>query len=112
MKKFLILIIILFISNKLVAENITDQWSDSDFTYKDLIDSGFEVKAYDTSTLEVANGMTIMFFVTVLQKDKEVYGLPTMHEVRPSIEKKSKHYSEVLSEEVINKYKNMDFWNR
>ena len=73
MKKFLILIIILFISNKLVAENITDQWSDSDFTYKDLIDSGFEVKAYDTSTLEVANGMTIMFFVTVLQKDKEVY---------------------------------------
>ena len=46
------------------------------------------------------------------EKDKEVYGLPTMHEVRPKIEKKSKHYSEVLSEEVINKYKNMDFWNR
>ena len=46
------------------------------------------------------------------EKDKEVYGLSTMHEVRPSIEKKSKHYSEVLSKEVINKYINMDFWNR
>ena len=46
------------------------------------------------------------------EKDKEVYGLPSMHEVRSKIEKKSKNYSEVLSSEVINKYKNMDFWNR
>ena len=46
------------------------------------------------------------------EKDKEVYGLETMHEVRPSIKKTSKHYSEVLSDAVINKYKNMDFWNR
>ena len=46
------------------------------------------------------------------EKDKEVYGLETMHEVRPSIKKTSKHYSEVLSDAVINKYNNMDFWNR
>jgi sulfotransferase len=46
------------------------------------------------------------------EKDKEVYGLPTMHEVRNKVEKKSKHYSEVLSEEVINKYKDLDFWNK
>jgi predicted PolB exonuclease-like 3'-5' exonuclease len=46
------------------------------------------------------------------EKDTEVYGLPTMHEVRNKVEKTSRHYSEVLSEEVINKYKNMDFWNR
>ena len=46
------------------------------------------------------------------EKDKEVYGLETMHEVRPSIKKTSKHYSEVLSSSVINKYINMDFWNR
>ena len=46
------------------------------------------------------------------EKDTEVYGLPTMHEVRKKVEKTSRHYSEVLSEEVINKYKNMDFWNR
>ena len=46
------------------------------------------------------------------EKDKEVYGLPTMHEVRQKVEKKSKHYSEVLSKEVINKYKDLDFWNK
>jgi len=46
------------------------------------------------------------------EKDTDVYGLPKMHEVRSKIEKTSRHYSEVLSEEVINKYKNMDFWNR
>ena len=46
------------------------------------------------------------------EKDKEVYGLPTMHEVRQKVEKKSRHYSEVLSEEVINKYKDLDFWNK
>ena len=46
------------------------------------------------------------------EKDTEVYGLPTMHEVRSKIEKTSRHYSEVLSEEVINKYKDLDFWNK
>ena len=46
------------------------------------------------------------------EKDSEVYGLPKMHEVRPKVEKTSRHYSEVLSEAVINKYINMDFWNR
>ena len=55
-------------------------------------------------------------FNNVIQKDREndveVYGLPTMHEVRKSINKISKPYSEVLSTEVINKYINYDFWNQ
>jgi hypothetical protein len=46
------------------------------------------------------------------ENDSEVYGLPTMHEVRSKVEKTSKHYSEVLSKEVINKYKDLDFWNK
>jgi len=46
------------------------------------------------------------------EKDTEVYGLPTMHEVRKSINKISKPYSEVLSTDVINKYINYDFWNQ
>ena len=45
------------------------------------------------------------------EKD-EVYGLPTMHEVRKSINKISKPYHEVLSTDVINKYINYDFWNQ
>ena len=46
------------------------------------------------------------------ERDVEVYGLPTMHEVRKSINKVSKPYQEVLSVDVINKYINYDFWNQ
>ena len=46
------------------------------------------------------------------EKDTEVYGLPTMHEVRKEVKKISKPYSEVLSSEVINKYITYDFWNQ
>ena len=46
------------------------------------------------------------------EKDAEVYGLPTMHEVRKKVNKISKPYTEVLSAEVINKYINYDFWNQ
>ena len=60
------------ISN-LHAETNIDQWQDSNKTYKDLVEEGFEVKAYDTSTLTTESGLILMFFVTVLQKDKEVY---------------------------------------
>ena len=46
------------------------------------------------------------------EKDVEVYGSPTMHEVRKKVNKISKPYTEVLSAEVINKYINYDFWNQ
>ena len=39
----------------------------------DLIDQGFKVKAYDTSTITTDGGLIILFFVTVLQKEKKVY---------------------------------------
>ena len=63
----------LFFNSVLYAESDIDQWEDSEKTYKDLIDDGFEVKAYDTSILKTGSGLILMFFVTVLQKDKEVY---------------------------------------
>ena len=71
--KFLFFIFLLFVNSVLYAESDIDQWKDSEKTYKDLIDEGFEVKAYDTSTLKTENGLILMFFVTVLQKNKEVY---------------------------------------
>ena len=40
---------------------------------KQLINEGFEVKGYDTNSIKTDNGLILMFFVTVLQKDKEVY---------------------------------------
>ena len=71
--KFLFFIFLLFANCALYAESDIDQWEDSEKTYKDLIDQGFEVKAYDTSTLKTESGLILMFFVTVLQKNKEVY---------------------------------------
>ena len=71
--KHLIFIFLLFVNSVLYAETDIDQWEDSEKTYKDLIDDGFEVKAYDTSTLKTNSGLILMFFVTVLQKNKEVY---------------------------------------
>ena len=71
--KLLFFIFLLFVSFVLYAEPDIDQWEDSEKTYKDLIDEGFEVKAYDTSTLKTESGLILMFFVTVLQKNKEVY---------------------------------------
>ncbi len=71
--KFIFFIFLLFANSALYAESDIDQWEDSEKTYKDLIDEGFEVKAYDTSTLKTERGLILMFFVTVLQKNREVY---------------------------------------
>ena len=71
--KFLFFIFLLFANAALYAESDIDQWQDSEKTYQDLIKEGFEVKAYDTSTLKTESGLILMFFVTVLQKNKEVY---------------------------------------
>ena len=70
--KYLIFIIF-FISSLVNANPNTDQWIESDKSYKDLINEGFEVKSYAMNTIETANGLYILLFVTVLQKDKELY---------------------------------------
>ena len=67
------LIIFIFYNTSIFAEVDTDQWQDSNLTYKDLIDQGFEVKAYDINTITTDVGLILVFFVTVLQKEKEVY---------------------------------------
>ena len=51
----------------------TDQWLESEKTYKDLINEGFEVKSYAINNIETANGLYILLFVTVLQKENELY---------------------------------------
>ena len=68
-----IVFIFSFFSFVTLAEADIDQWQDSDKTYDDLVDEGFEVKAYDINTITSENGFLLMFFVTVLQKDNEVY---------------------------------------
>ena len=55
------------------AESNIDQWEDTEKTYKDLIEEGYEVKAYDISTIKTDSGLILMFFVTVLQKNRKVF---------------------------------------
>ena len=62
-----------FLSLPVFAESDNDQWQDSEKTYYDLIQEGFEVKAYDITNIKIQNGYIFMFFVTVLQKDNLVY---------------------------------------
>tara|TARA_B100000131_G_scaffold278060_1_gene282292 strand:+ start:41 stop:379 length:339 start_codon:yes stop_codon:yes gene_type:complete len=66
------MIFILFASILHANPNL-DQWRESDKTYKDLINEGFDVKSYAINNIETANGLYILLFVTVLQKDKEIY---------------------------------------
>ena len=73
MNKFILILFLLFFSSNLFAQNNTDQWSDSKKTYKDLIDEGFKIKAYDTNTINSESGLIILLFITVLQKENDVY---------------------------------------
>ena len=63
--------VFLFFSNLSTANPNIDQWLESEKSYKDLINEGFEVKSYAISDIEVVNDLTIILFVTVLQKDNE-----------------------------------------
>lgn len=63
-----------------------------------------ELEPYDHNLSQITNSHR--------ERDSEVYGLSSMHELKPKIEKTSRSYSDVLSVSVINKYRNLDFWNR
>ena len=73
MIKIKLVIFLVIFSTQLFADSKFDQWSDSKKTYKDLIDEGFEIKAYDTNTINADGDLIILLFITVLQKEKEVY---------------------------------------
>ena len=68
-----ITVILLLFSNYVFANPNLDQWIDTDKTYKDLINEGFEVKSYAINNIETSNGLLLLLFVTVLQKDFELY---------------------------------------
>jgi hypothetical protein len=70
--KYLVTILFL-ISSLAYANPNTDQWMETDKSYKDLINEGFEVKSYAMNTIETENGLYILLFVSVLQKNKELY---------------------------------------
>jgi hypothetical protein len=73
MNKILIILTIIFITKLTYAEPLSDQWVNSEKTYKDLIKEGFEIKAYDTNTISAEGNLTILLFITVLQKKDKVF---------------------------------------
>ena len=84
---FLITLIIVCLFALLVNANPNlDQWMESEKTYKDLIDEGFEVKSYAINNIETVNNLYIILFVTVLQKDKEIYECQEYQTIDKTIE--------------------------
>jgi len=83
---FFIIFFIFLISSIVYANPNLDQWMESDKTYKDLIDEGFEVKSYAINNIETANGLYILLFVTVLQKESEIYECQEYQTINKSIE--------------------------
>ena len=73
LKLFFNIIIFSFFISIVNANPSTDQWLDSEKTYKDLINDGFEVKSYSINNIQTANGLLLLLFVTVLQKDNDLY---------------------------------------
>ena len=73
LKLFLSVIMFMALTSLVNANPNTDQWMESEKTYKDLINEGFEVKSYAINNIETANGLYILLFVTVLQKETELY---------------------------------------
>ena len=82
---FLFSLFILF-SNLSIANPTTDQWLESAKSYKDLINDGFEVKSYAISDIGVGDGLTIILFVTVLQKDQELYECQEYQTINKNVE--------------------------
>ena len=73
LKSFVIGMLFLFFTSISYANPNADQWQESEKTYKDLINEGFEVKSYAINNIETGNGLNILLFVTVLQKNNEIY---------------------------------------
>ena len=73
MYNLIFLFVFTIFSGFVYAQADMDQWKDSEKTYKDLIEEGFEVKAYDTTTIKTDGGLIILMFVTVLQKSTKVF---------------------------------------
>ena len=70
---YLILLISFIFSFSGFANPNLDQWLDTEKTYKDLINDGYEVKSYSISEIQTDNGLILLLFVTVLQKNNDLF---------------------------------------
>ena len=68
-----LIILLITISSPVLANPNLDQWLDTEKTYKDLINDGYEVKSYSINNIQTENGLLLLLFVTVLQKDEDLF---------------------------------------
>ena len=47
-----------------------------------------------------------------LQEDIKAYGMPEMHDVRPTISRSKNNPLEILSDNIIKKYSGLEFWRQ
>ena len=71
--KFIFILFFTIFSNSVLSNPNLDQWLDTEKSYKDLINEGFEVKSYSISNIETTNGLLLILFVTVLQNKDGLY---------------------------------------
>ncbi len=69
----LMFVLMLTLTNIASSNPNLDQWLDTEKTYKDLINEGYEVKSYSISDIQTSNGLMLLLFVTVLQKDNDIF---------------------------------------
>ena len=69
----IIMFLLFFFSSSLLANPNLDQWLDTEKTYKDLINEGYQVKSYSINNIETSNGLLLILFVTVLQKNNDLF---------------------------------------
>ena len=69
---YFVFVILMTTSKFSFADPNIDQWLETEKTYKDLVNEGYEVKSYSISNIQLDNGMLILF-VTVLQKDEDLF---------------------------------------
>ena len=90
--KFVTAIILFFFFSTFANSNPNaDQWIESDKTYKDLINDGFEVKSYAFNNVETENGLYILLFITVLQKENDIYECQEYQTIDKTIETLDMH---------------------
>ena len=82
----LITLVTLTFTTQSIANPNLDQWLDTEKTYKDLINEGFDVKSYSISNIETTNGLLLILFVTVLQKNNDLYECQEYQTIDESLE--------------------------
>lgn len=82
--------------------------------YNDLIEFPQKIitEIYEFLELEEYSHQFENITTSLRERDKEIYGISKMHELKSNIEKTNRDYKDILSSYIINKYGNLDFWNK